>query len=166
MMKGERSFEAWAQTHGPALKKGAFLLTGNEQDAIDLAQDVLVRVFVRWRRVSSMALPEAYARRIMINLHLSHIRRAKRHRERQHLLIDSRISEDQAGSASVKSMLESALRELGEKQRAVVVLRYYFDMPDAEIAGLLNCSEATVRSQASRALEHLRANKNVSKNRE
>lgn len=157
-----QDFEAWARRDVAHLRRAARLLSRDQYDADDLAQEVMVRLFVNWDRVRKMASPEAYAHRILINEYLSLGRRLRRFRSRQHLVASQSESEDTAQHTVIEtSALHLALLELGDKQRAVVVLRYYYDLPDAEIADLLSINAPTVRSQAYRALKKLQDSAHV-----
>lgn len=152
------SFEAWARASGAQLRRAALLLTGNVHDADDLVQDALVRVFAKWRRVRDMENRDGYARRVLVNRHLSIGRRLQRFKARQDLLVagDPVAADARDAVPIARADLRRALLTLGPKQRAVVVLRYYLDLPDAEVAEILGCSQSTVRSQAHRALAALR----------
>ena len=153
-----QSFEAWARASGTQLRRAALLLTGDAHDADDLVQDVMVRVFARWHRIRDMDSREGYARRVLVNRHLSIGRRLQGFRARQHVLAAEESDPDEARNATVVARrdLHRALMALGPRQRAVVVLRYYLDLPDAQIAELLECSPSTIRTQALRALAKLR----------
>lgn len=152
------SFEAWARASGAQLRRAALLLTGNVHDADDLVQDALVRVFAKWPRVRDMENRDGYARRVLVNRHLSIGRRVQRFKARQDLLAagDPVAADPRDAGPIARADLRRALLTLGPKQRAVVVLRYYLDLPDAEVAEILGCSPSTVRSQAHRALAALR----------
>ncbi|WP_158564320.1 SigE family RNA polymerase sigma factor [Jiangella anatolica] len=153
-----QSFEEWARADGVQLRRAALLLTGNAHDADDLVQDTLVRVFAKWPRVRTMENRGGYARRVLINRHLSLGRRLQRLRARQNLMMGGDPAAEAPRDAAIDAQadLRRALLTLGPRQRAVVVLRYYLDLPDAQVAEILNCSPATVRSQAHRALATLR----------
>lgn len=153
----EMPFGEWAAAHGPALKRIAVVLCANESAADDLVQDLWVKLLPRWR-----GLPEpgpsldSYVRRALVNLHISRWRRIRRERAKQHLVAAPEATENPS-SIDDRSALAEALAPLGRRQRAAVVLRYYCDLDDAAIADALGCSEATVRSQISRALARVRA---------
>lgn len=158
MSEAERpSFEAWARATGPRLRRAALLLTGNLHDADDLVQDALVRVFAKWRRVRDMENRDGYAQRVLVNRHLSLGGRLQLFKARRDVLIGDAAEPAPHDSALIaRADLRRALMTLGPRQRAVLVLRYYLDLPDAEVAEILECSPSTVRSQAHRALATLR----------
>lgn len=152
------SFEVWARASSAQLWRAALLLAGNAHDADDLVQDTLVRVYAKWPRVRDMENPAGYAQRVLVNCHLSVGRRLRRFRQRQEVLEARESNRDEArdGELIARTDLRRALLTLGARQRAVVVLRYLLDLPDAQIADILGCAESTVRSQARRALTTLR----------
>ncbi len=163
------SFEAFVQAHTRELLRTACLITWDDAEAEDLVQECLLRVSSRWRRVRSMDMPLAYARRVLINLALGG--RDKRLRRRVELLGPDHDDGAGAGVADerVDPNAEAALHALGEwseliealgqlapQQRAVLVLRYVDDLSEAQVAELLGCSPGTVKSRASRGLARLR----------
>ena len=152
------SFEAWARANGAQLRRAALLLTGDVHDADDLVQDVVVRLYAKWRRIRDMGNRDGYARRVLVNRHLSIGRRLRGMRARQRVLAARASDGDEAQDAAViaRTDLHRALMMLGRRQRAVVVLRYYLDLADAQIAEILECAPSTVRTQALRALTRLR----------
>ena len=156
------TFEQFAMARLPSLLRYAVVLTGNRDLAQDIVQEVLARAQVRWRRISEADVPEAYVRRMVLNEYLSWRRSwAVRHvhavGERLIDLDDARGGvRDHAEGVVMADVLWKRLATLGRKQRAVLVLRYYEQLEDDQIADLLGCSPATVRSHASRALKTLR----------
>ncbi|MBB5791923.1 SigE family RNA polymerase sigma factor [Jiangella mangrovi] len=150
------TFEEWAGSRLVRLKRIAVLLAGNHADADDLLQETLTKAYVGWRKVSRADDPDAYVRAMLVNTHISAARSRARRTQRDRLAA-SPEGIDTVPDVVDRSALSAALAELGARQRAVVVLRYYCDLPDPQIAALLGCSEGTVRSQAARALAHLRA---------
>ena len=152
----EVPFEGWASMNGPALKRVAVLICGDDHVADDLVQDALIKLLTRWRRLPEPGLAlDAYARRIMVNSHISAWRRRRREEAKRHLVAAAHGVHD-SDAIDDRSQLFDLLAGLGRRQRAALVLRYYCDLDDAAIADALGCSEATVRSQISRALTHLR----------
>jgi RNA polymerase sigma-70 factor (sigma-E family) len=153
-----QSFEAWARANGAQLRRAALLLTGNAQDADDLVQDAMVRVYAKWPRIRDMENRDGYARRALVNRHLSLGRRLQRFKARQDVLGGSESASEEPPDTTLiaHADLQRALMTLGPRQRAVVVLRYYLDLPDAQVAEILDCTPSTVRTQARRALATLR----------
>ena len=149
-------FTAFAVSRWPGLVRLAFGLTGDRQLAEDVAQTALARAYVAWRRVSRVEDPDAYLRRILVNA--SHRRFRRRRVTEQPGDPPETAVEGPADLVSERAALLAALRQLPPRQRAVVVLRYWNDLSDAQIAAALGCSPGTVRSQLSRALATLRAN--------
>ncbi|MBA2891629.1 SigE family RNA polymerase sigma factor [Nonomuraea soli] len=140
-------FEEFVRDRGEALFRYGYALTGNAQDAADLVQEALARLGDRWRRVDNH---EAYVRTVMVRQHINAWHRRRRERLVPEVPEQGRF--DTYGDAD----LWAELQALPRKQRAVLVLRYYEDRSDEEIAEMLGISRGTVRSQASRALDKLR----------
>ena len=156
------TFEQFAVARLPSLLRYAVVLTGDRDLAQDVVQEVLARAQVKWRRISDADSPEAYVRRMVLNEYLSWrrswaVRNVHAVGERLVDIDDARGGvRDPAQGVVDADALWNRLATLGRKQRAVLVLRYYEQMEDSAIADLLNCSPATVRSHASRALKTLR----------
>ena len=150
----------WSATTFPGLLRYATVLTGDGHVAADLVQEVLLRAHVRWGRISLMARPDLYLRRMVTNEHLSWRRRW--HVRTIHSTPDdvlaARIAPqaDHAQDVVEDDAMWHHLTELPPRQRAVLVLRYYEGLDDTEIGDVLGTSSATVRSHASRALATLR----------
>ncbi|MFK4035493.1 SigE family RNA polymerase sigma factor [Nonomuraea wenchangensis] len=135
---------------GHALFRYAYMLTGNPHDAADLVQEALIRLRNSWPRVRHKHNPESYVKTAITRLHISVWRR----RRREHLVWE--VPEQPQSEAESPLDLWDELAKLPKRQRAVLVLRYYEDRSDVEIAEMLGISPGTVRSQASRALDKLR----------
>lgn len=153
------SYEDFVAARLPAILRYATALTGSPALAEDVAQEVLVRVQAKWRRVSSVERPEAYVRRMVLNEYLGWRRR----RVNRDLAMPPEALEglapkvaDPALAHGDRDQLRRALAGLPRRQRAVLVLRFYEGLTDAEIAADLGCTTGTVRSHASRALATLR----------
>jgi RNA polymerase sigma-70 factor (sigma-E family) len=155
------SFEAFVAARGAALLRTARLLCRQPEDAEDACQAALERAYRHWGRVQQEN-PEPYVRRILVNLVINRARRAK-------LLtfvslppgdgVDPTRETRQVGVSSgveLRGELINGLRALPPRQRAVLVLRYWEDMSEAQAADVLNCSVGTVKAQASRGLARLR----------
>ncbi|QQQ79595.1 SigE family RNA polymerase sigma factor [Saccharothrix sp. 6-C] len=139
----------------PALMRFATVLTCQTWLAEDIVSDVLGRAFERWDRISVMAEPHAYVRRMVVNEYLSWRRRLARTSPRAEVHPDVPVG-DGADDRAQRDAMIRRLARLPRRQRAAVVLRYYAGLPDAEIAVELGCRVTTVRSQISRALATLR----------
>jgi RNA polymerase sigma-70 factor (sigma-E family) len=151
---GGEDFSAFATSRWPGLVRLAFGLTGDRWLAEDIAQTALARAYVAWRRVSRADDPDAYLRRILINA--SHRRFRPRRVSEQPGDPPETPVDGPADLVGERDALLAALHELPPRQRAVIVLRYWEDLTDAQIAATLGCSPGTVRSQLSRALAKLR----------
>ena len=152
------TFEEFMQGCSPRLFRTALLLTGQDRAAAeDLLQLALERAYRHWGRVCRSGEPERYVRRILANASNDRWRRAVRRPERPLYPNDAGpVAEDQADTIAERDFLIRALAGLPPRQRTVLVLRYYNDLPEAEIAGVLGCSVGTVKSQVSRGLARLR----------
>jgi len=151
------SIEEFVAARGDALLRFALMLSGDAHRAEDLVQSALARAYPRWQRIADMDAPEAYLKRIVVNEHLRW--RARRASRELPVAAPGRdpVGIDTAGVHAERDAAWALLRTLPRRQRAVLVLRYYEDLPDADIASLLGCRESTVRSQAARGLAALRA---------
>jgi RNA polymerase sigma-70 factor (sigma-E family) len=152
----EDAFAGFARAQFPELMRLARLLTGNEQLAEDLAQTALTKAFVHWRSVRRADNPTAYLMKIVINCWRSS-RQWRLAQSEQPL--DTGSDRGVLGGYAIVEMrrdLVTALADLPARQRLVLVLRYFVDLPESQVASLMGCSTSTVRSQASRALEKLR----------
>ena len=152
----EQAFRDFVVARSAALQRSAYLLTGDRGEAEDAVQAALVRLYVSWPRIHSSEATEAYARKVLLREVLSW-RRKKRVAvgltgappERALL-----VSPDQVED---RDRLRRALQELPPRQRAVVVLRFYDDLTEAQTAELLGVSTGSVKTHASRGLQRLRA---------
>lgn len=140
----------------PALMRFATVLTGRTWLADDVVSDVLGRAFERWDRISRMAEPTAYVRRMIVNDYISWHRRLARTAPHADVEPDTAVVGDGTAEHAERDAMIQRLQRLPRRQRAAVVLRYYAGLSDADIAAYLGCREPTVRSQISRALASLR----------
>lgn len=155
----ERSaaFDALVVGRSRALLGTAYLLTGDWQRAEDLLQHALVVTWEHWRSLREPAAAEAYVRQVMAHAASRWWRRRWRGEVPTDVLPDRRDSPaDPADEASTRVALATALAALTARQRAVLVLRFYEDLSEAEVASALGVSVGTVKSTASRALTALR----------
>jgi RNA polymerase sigma-70 factor (sigma-E family) len=151
------TFEEFAATRMPGVLRFAAVLTADLADAEDLAQEVLTRAYSRWDRIGGLDRPDLYVRKMMLNEYLSWRRRSARQIPvGAGTLEPASAASDHAQQYIEREALLAELGRLPRRQQAVLVLRYFEDRGDAEIAELLGCSPGTVRSHASRALAALR----------
>jgi RNA polymerase sigma-70 factor (sigma-E family) len=150
-------FAEFVAARSAVLLRAAWLLTGDAGRAEDLLQTALAEVWPRWPRVVAGGSPEAYVRRVLFSTYLSWRRRRWRFEVPAAAPPEPAGRYDLAGDTAQRDAVRRALARLSRQQRAVVVLRYVEDLSVAETAGLLRCSEATVKVQAGRALAALRA---------
>jgi RNA polymerase sigma-70 factor (sigma-E family) len=147
--------ESFVHHRAAALLRYGYVLTGNRHDAADLTQEALVRVGAVWRRIVAKGDPEAYVRTTMARLHVSRWRRLRRERLVERVP-ERGYSEAELARIDGDTGLWQALATLPARQRAVLVLRYYEQRSDEEIAAVLRIARGTVRSQAARGLDKLR----------
>ena len=154
---GDAGFDAWATERSRSLLIFATAVTGDREAARDAVQDALVAVYLRWRRLIVGGEPDAYARRIIVNRHISWWRRLGR-RERLTGVRCRPCCDHRAGPGGDGRHRPGRrlLAGLPARQRAAVALRFYDDLAFAEIATVLECTESTARSYVHRALERLR----------
>ncbi|HEY0698361.1 MAG TPA: SigE family RNA polymerase sigma factor [Micromonospora sp.] len=153
------TYEEFADSRLTALLRYAVMLTGDPHLAEDLVQETLVRVQLNWRKVARADSPERYVRRMLTNQFVDWRRGSwfRRVLLRGGSDEDVPVAVDHAQSAVDRDQVWSWLARLPRRQRAALVLRYYEDLPDAEIAEVLGCAVGTVRASISRALTALRA---------
>ncbi len=152
-------FREFMVSRWPDLVRLGYALTGDRWLAEDLAQTALAGACTAWWRVSRADDPDAYVRKMLINANNRRFRRRRPAEDARALpdaALDDAAQPDPAVVVGQRSDLMEALRELAPRQRAVIVLRYWADLSDAQVAALLGCTEGTVRSQAWRALAKLR----------
>ena len=148
-------FREFVLARSPALLRTAWMLTGDAQLAEDLLQTALAATWPHWGRVRS-GQPDAYVRKVMVRTYGSWWRRRWRG-EQPSAQPPETAADDAFAGADERVALARALAGLPLRQRQVVVLRYFEDLPEREVAALLDCSVGTVKSQASRGLDKLRA---------
>jgi RNA polymerase sigma-70 factor (sigma-E family) len=136
------------------LRRVGFLLTGSWDQAEELAQEAMARTYAVWPRVRRYQRPAAYARKVLVNRHRSVLRRAVV--EARHLVTSPPQDRHEPDFGGDDLVLWQALQQLSSRQRAGVVLRYYLDLPEAEVARLLGVPLGTVKSLVHRGLARLR----------
>jgi RNA polymerase sigma-70 factor (sigma-E family) len=145
-------FDDFVRSRHAALLRFAHLICGDPHQAEDLVQEALERAGLRWRSIRRPEDPEPYVRRIIVNAHLSFTRRRRRER------LVAETPEPTAPDVPERDeQLWRAVAGLPPRQRAVLVLRYYEDLTEAEAARVLGCSIGTVKSNGFRAVAKLRA---------
>ena len=149
------SFEDYVAARGHALVRFGHLLTGDRHLAEDLVQDALSRAHPKWNRIGRLEHPDAYVRRMIVNGHLSW-RRRRASRVLPVAEAPEVLGADPTDAHADRDVMWRLLAELPKQQRAVLVQRFYEGLPDDEIARVIGCSPATVRTHASRALARLR----------
>jgi RNA polymerase sigma factor (sigma-70 family) len=156
------TFAEFAEARLPRLLRYAVVLTGDSDLAQDVVQEVLARAQLRWSKIARSDSPDAYVKKMVLNEYLSwrrtwSVRNVRAVGERLIDFSDRRgESRDHAQDLVDTDEVWNRLATLPRKQRAVLVLRYYEQVDDDEIAYLLNCAPVTVRSNASKALKTLR----------
>jgi RNA polymerase sigma-70 factor (sigma-E family) len=147
--------EEFLAERGSALLGTAILLAGSREAGEDLLQLALERLMRRWRRISGD--PEGYLRRTLYHLAVDRWRWHSRHPETGLAGDLAPVGHDPAARIDLRDALGKALAALPARQRAVLVLRYFEELSEAEIAAALGCSAGAVKSSAARGLQRLRA---------
>lgn len=151
----EDEFRAFVGVRMDRWRRAAYLLCHDWHTADDLVATVVAKVYRHWRRICAADNPEAYAQRMLTRVWLDEQRRPWRREHPAEVVPDAGWTQpDRTGD---RDRLSRLLASLGPRQRAVVVLRFYFDRSVEETAELLGISGGTVKSQSARALETLRA---------
>src|SRR5687767_3356480 len=156
MTSARTDFEEWLLAREGSLHRTARLLTHDTHAAQDLVQTTLAKLYLAWDRISDRDNVDAYARRILVNEHRSTWRRASTRRE---FTTDTPPDRGETSREydGVRDAVWAFVGTLPPRQRAVIVLRYYEELTEPEVAELLGISVGTVKSQAHRALAALRA---------
>jgi RNA polymerase sigma-70 factor (sigma-E family) len=152
--RDDDGFSDFVASRAPALLRTAWMLTGDAQLAEDLLQSALARAWPHWPRIGGDR-PEAYVRKVMVRLHGTWWRR-RWNGELPTADMPETIVGDAYAAADERAVLRSALLQLPKRQRLAVVLRYYDDLPEQEVAALMGCTVGTVKSQAAKGLARLR----------
>jgi RNA polymerase sigma-70 factor (sigma-E family) len=149
------SFEAYVHARNAALSRIAYLLTGDHHLAEDLVQQTLLRVVGRWKKVVSAGDPDAYVRRVLYHQHIDWWRRRRGSTEVAAAALVA-AAPDPSDAVVATVVLRRALAQLAPRQRAVLVLRYFEDLSEAQTADVLGIAVGTVKSQARDGLARLR----------
>lgn len=153
---GDAEFSDFMHGRWAQLVRLGYGLTGDLQIAEDLAQTAFARAYASWPRVRRAADPDAYVRKIVVNANLNRFRKRRVIEDLTAAVPEVAHSGDPVGRHEDRAALIAALLQLPYGQRAVVVLRFWLDMTEAEVAAVMGCSVGNVKSQASRALGKLR----------
>ena len=153
----ELAFVEFAHVARPRLRRAAYLLCGDWDLASDHVQEGLIRVYVAWPLMQRTGVEHACARKAVVSAFLDSVR--KRSSKEYATEADATLSsgEDVADTVVARRALMAALEKLPPRQRACVVLRYFEDLDVAATAAALGCSQGTVKSQTSRAIDSLRS---------
>jgi RNA polymerase sigma-70 factor (sigma-E family) len=131
-------------------------MTGNRTDAEDLLQATLVKAYQSWDRIDDQAALDTYVRRVMVNTHISGWRRRRVDEYPTDDLPDSPSAEDATRDSDLHDVVQRAIDRLPRQMRAAVMLRFYDDMTEPEVAAALGVSVGTVKSTVARAVAKLR----------
>jgi RNA polymerase sigma-70 factor (sigma-E family) len=151
------AFEAWLVAREPTLQRTAHLLTGDVHTAQDLVQNTLAKLYLRWEQVRRADNLDAYARKALLNEFRSAWRRPVRTAEHVVATVPDGPALEAPAYDGSSAAVWRFVCTLPPKQRAVIVLRFYEQLTEAEIADLMGISVGTVKSQSSRAIASLRA---------
>jgi RNA polymerase sigma-70 factor (sigma-E family) len=151
------SFDEFVALNAESLLRTAHLMTLDDGDAEDLVQDCLLKLAQSWNRVGAMDKPVAYARRVLVNLAIrGSKKRARRRAELGRQAAEQADDPTAVDLLGIRDEVLTALGQLAPRQRAVLVLRYFHDYSETQVADALGCTTSTVRSTASRSLAQLR----------
>jgi RNA polymerase sigma-70 factor (sigma-E family) len=148
-------FRDYVTERSRSLLRTAYLLTGNRADAEDLVQAALAKTYLAWDRIEDRRALDGYVRRAMVNTHISWWRRRRLEEYPTDEIPDQAVA-DHSGTSDLQDTLRRAVDRLPQRMRAAVVLRYFEDMTEAEVADVLGVSLGTVKSTVSRAVAKLR----------
>ncbi|MDP9847903.1 SigE family RNA polymerase sigma factor [Streptosporangium lutulentum] len=152
----EADFQKFVVDRSGALFHTAYLMTGDRHAAEDLVQSALARTSAKWRGLRDPAAVEGYVRRVMYHEQVSWWRRRSRVAEVATERLPDQAGEGHADVADLRLVMRTALAQLTPRQRTMLVLRYFEDLSETEIARMLGIGVGSVRSQIYRSLERLR----------
>jgi len=156
MREFDQEFQEFVAARGPALLRTAYLLTGDQQLSEDLVQTSLEKALRHWSKIKVSAATEGYVRRIMYRENISFWRQRRSREVPMAELPDERESADLADAAGDRLAMRAALSRLGPRQRTVLVLRFYEDLTEAQVAREMGVALGTIKSQTAKALDQLR----------
>ncbi|MEP7055719.1 MAG: SigE family RNA polymerase sigma factor [Actinomycetota bacterium] len=151
-----KAFDDLVDTRSPSLLRTAYLLTGDWSSAEDLLQSALAKTWFRWRRLADPQSGEAYVRQVMYTTYCKWYRRKWRGEVSTGYLPDTNTAPDEFSRVDEQDGVGRALAELSPKTRAIIVLRFFDDLTEAQVAHVLGCSIGTVKSTTHRGLAKLR----------
>src|ERR1700728_484647 len=167
MSVGDRvAFGEYVRSRSHALLRAAQGITGNRQDAEDLLQATLVKAYQSWDRIDDQAALDTYVRRVMVNTHISGWRRRRVDEYPTDEIPDSAAAEDATRDSDLHDVVQRAIDRLPRQMRAAVMLRYYDDLTEPEVAAALGVSVGTVKSTVARAVAKLRQDAELGANAE
>jgi RNA polymerase sigma-70 factor (sigma-E family) len=150
------AFDDYVRIRSHALLRAAQTLTGNRADAEDLLQATLVKAYQSWERVDEPAALDSYVRRVMANTHISGWRKRRVDEYSTDEVPDSPSAGDATSDSDLHDVVQRALDRLPRQMRAAVMLRFYDDMTEPEVAAALGVTVGTVKSTVARAVAKLR----------
>jgi RNA polymerase sigma-70 factor (sigma-E family) len=150
-------FREFVAARSAAMLQSAWLLTGHQASAQDLLQTALAKTYARWQRLERQDAAESYVRRVMVSTFVSWSRRRWTGEHPTADLPETVATRDVYAEADLRADVAAALATLPRRQRAVVVLRFFDDLSEAQTAAAMNCSIGTVKSQTAKALAKLRS---------
>jgi RNA polymerase sigma-70 factor (sigma-E family) len=150
----EEEYVDYVAARIPALRRLAYLLTSDAHRADDLVQQTITTLYVKWRRAQAATNLDAYVRTMLVRTFVDERRLAWARVRLFRDMPEPPPIED--GGVEERQVVRSALRKVPRRQQAVLVLRFFYDLPVEEVAGMLGCSAGTVKSQTSRGLATLR----------
>jgi RNA polymerase sigma-70 factor (sigma-E family) len=153
--RDDPGFRDYVTARSRALLRAAYVLTGNRADAEDLVQAALAKTYQAWERIEDRGALDGYVRRAMVNTHISWWRRRRLEEYPTDEIPDQAVA-DHSGASDLHDSIRRAVDRLPQRMRAAVVLRYFEDMTEAEVADALGVSLGTVKSTISRAVAKLR----------
>ena len=156
MTERDRAFVEFVEAAIPSLRRTAYLIGGDWHKAEDVVQETLYKLYLAWPKVQRAGNPFAYVRRMLVNVAYDAGRRPWRREVNSAEVTEYAVHGDFAAGHADRDEVLEALRALGPRQRACVVLRYYEDLSVEQTAALMGCSAGTVKKLTARALERLR----------
>jgi RNA polymerase sigma-70 factor (sigma-E family) len=150
------AFGEYVRSRSRTLLRAAQAMTGNRADAEDLLQATLVKAYQSWDRIDDPAALDTYVRRVMVNTHISGWRRRRVDEYPTDEIPDSVVAEDATRDTDLHDVVQRAIDRLPRQMRAAVMLRFYDDMTEPEVAAALGISVGTVKSTVARAVAKLR----------